>query len=91
MTLFLKASSLYGIFTQVPATFHSPESFQESFFKRLGDVATVLLDLVSVFLSLRVIPDGLDNGEIRSVCGTLAVVRFLVDELIFPTDTYSNR
>ncbi len=51
MTLFLNASSLYSIFTLallVPKTFHSIVAFQEVFFKHLGDVATVLLDLVSV-------------------------------------------
>jgi len=47
---------------------------------RLGDVATDLLDLVCLnfFLFLHVIPDGLDNGEIRSPWSTSGVVRPLV-------------
>ncbi len=38
------------------------------FFKFLGDVATILLDLVCLifFLFLHVIPDGLDDGENRA-------------------------
>ncbi len=56
------------------------EAFQEGFFKHLGDVATVLLDLVCLslfFLFLHVIPDGLDDDQIRSLCGALAVVKNL--------------
>ncbi len=34
------------IFTQVPKTVNSTVALQEGFLKRLGDVATVLLDLV---------------------------------------------
>jgi len=34
--------------------------------------------LVCFFLFLHVIPDGLDNGEIRSLYGAPAVVRLLV-------------
>ncbi len=43
---FLTASSFYSIFIQVPKTFNSTEALQVGFLKRLGDVATVLLDLV---------------------------------------------
>ncbi len=46
MALFLTASSLYSIFTQVPKTFYSIVALQEGFLKHLGEVATVLLDLV---------------------------------------------
>ncbi len=46
MALFLKASSLYSIFTQVTKTFHSTVAAQVGFLKHLGDVDTVLLDLV---------------------------------------------
>ncbi len=48
MTLFLTESSFYSIFTQVPTTFNSTVALQVDFLKHLGDVATVLLDLVSV-------------------------------------------
>ncbi len=82
MALFLKASSLYSIFTQVTKTFHSTVAAQVGFLKHLGDVDTVLLDLVSqVVLFLRVIPDELDD-EIRSLCGAPAVVRLLVQTKI---------
>ncbi len=50
MTLFLKASSLYSIFTQVPKTFNSTVALQVGLLKHLGNIATDLLD--SVFLSL---------------------------------------
>ncbi len=50
MTLFLKASSLYSIFTRVPKTFNSTVALQEGFLKHHGDVATVLLDLVCLSL-----------------------------------------
>ncbi len=46
MTLFLTASSFYSIFTQVPKTFNITVALQVGFLKHLGDVATVLLDLV---------------------------------------------
>ena len=42
MTLFLKASSLYSIFTLEPKTFQSTVDLQVGFFKSFGDVATVL-------------------------------------------------
>ncbi len=50
-------------------------AFQEGFFKHLRDVAAVLLDLICLslcFLFLHVIPDGLDDDQIRSLCGALA-------------------
>ncbi len=82
MTLFLTASSFYRIFTQVPKTFNSTVALQVGFLKHLGDIATVLLDLVCLSLSeplfLHVIPDRLDDHEIRSLSGALAVVRLLV-------------
>jgi len=45
MTLFLKASSLYSIFTQVPKTSHSTIALQAGFFRCLGLIFrwTVLL------------------------------------------------
>ncbi len=49
-------------------------AFQEGSFKHLGDIASDLLDLDCLslcFLSLHVIPDGLDD-QIRSLCGALA-------------------
>ncbi len=51
MTLFLTTFSFYNIFTQVPTTFNSTVALQVGLLKHLGDVATVLLDLVclSVF------------------------------------------
>ncbi len=39
-----------SIFTQVPKTVNSTVALQEGFLKRLGDVATVLLDLVCLGL-----------------------------------------
>ncbi len=53
--------------------------------KNIGDVATVLLDLVSksqFVLFLHIIPDSLDDDEIRSLCGALAVVRLRVQTKI---------
>ncbi len=50
MTLFLTASSFYSIFTQVPKTFNSAVALQVGLLKHLGDVATVLLDLVCLSL-----------------------------------------
>ncbi len=46
MALFLKGSSLYSIFTQVPKTFNSTVALQVGFLKRHGDVAKFLLDSV---------------------------------------------
>ncbi len=43
---FLTTSSFYSIFTQVPKTFNITVALREGFLKHLGDVATVLLDLV---------------------------------------------
>ncbi len=55
MTLFLTVSSFNCIFTQVPKTFNSTVALQVGFLKHLGDVATVLLDLVclSFFMSFQ--------------------------------------
>ncbi len=50
LTLFLTASSFYSVFTQVSKTFNSTAALQEGFSKRLGDVGTVLLDLVCLSL-----------------------------------------
>ncbi len=52
---------------------HLHTVFQVGFLKHLGDVATVLLSQFVLFL--HVIPDRRDDDEIRSLCGTLAVVR----------------
>jgi len=46
VTLFLKVSSVYSIFAQVPKMFHSILALQAGFFQYLGDVDAVLLDLV---------------------------------------------
>ncbi len=55
MTLFLTASSFYSIISQVYKTFNSTVALQVGFLKHLGDVATVLLDLVclSFFMSFQ--------------------------------------
>ncbi len=79
MTLFLTASSFYRIFSQVPKTFNSTVALQVGFLKHLGDVATDLLDLVCLMF-LHVIPDRLDDDQIRSLCGALAVVRHSLDQ-----------
>ncbi len=50
MALFLKASSFYSIFTRVSKTFNSTVALLVGFLKHLGDVATVLLDLVCLSL-----------------------------------------
>ncbi len=82
MALFLKASSFCSIFTQVSKTLNRTVALLVGFLKHLGDVATVLLDLVCLSLFLHVIPDGLDDDQIRSLCGALAVVRLLVQTII---------
>ncbi len=53
MTLFLTASSFYSIFSQVSKTFNRTVALQLGFLKHIGDIATVLLDLVwlSFFMS----------------------------------------
>ncbi len=58
-------------------TFNSTVALQVDSLKYLGDAAAVLLDLVclSLFCFLHVIPDRLDDDEIRSLCGALAVFR----------------
>ncbi len=59
------------------------KALQDGFLKHLGDVVTVLLDLVclSLFL-LFVIPDRLDDDKFRSLCGALAVFRLFVQTKI---------
>ncbi len=47
---FLTASSFDSIFTQVHKTYNSTVALQVGFLKHLGDVATVLLDLVCLSL-----------------------------------------
>ncbi len=69
MTLFLTASSFYSIFTQVPKTFHSTVALQVDFLKNLRDVATVLLDLVSVCSVSSCVSRQTDDDQIRSLCG----------------------
>ncbi len=53
-------------------------ALQVGFLKHLGDIVTVLLDLdcLSLFCFR------LDDGEIRSLCGALAVVKHLVQTKI---------
>ncbi len=58
-------------FTQVPKTC-SAAALQVGFLKHLGDVTTVLLDLVCLGLLC----------FFRSLCGALAVVRLLVQTKI---------
>ncbi len=91
-------------YAQVPKTFNSTLALQVGFLKRLGDVATVLLDLVCLSC-LHVIPDRLDDDQIRSLCGALAVIRqkshWIITitckmnvwkcKLIFPTDTLQQK
>ncbi len=57
------------------------EALQAGFLKHLGDVATVLLNLVclSLFLFLHVIPDRLDDDEMIE---NMAVVRILLQTKI---------
>ncbi len=50
MTLFLKESSFNSIFTQVSKTLNSTVALLVGFLKHLGDVVTVLLDLVCLSL-----------------------------------------
>ncbi len=50
MALFLKASSFYSIFTRVSKTLNSTVALQVGFLKHLGDVGTVVLDLVCLSL-----------------------------------------
>ncbi len=79
MTLFLTAASFDSIFTQLPKTYNSTVVLQGGVLKHLGDIATVLLDLVSRFVLFLVTED---DDEIRSLCGALAVVRLLVQTKI---------
>ncbi len=51
------------------------EALQGGFLKHLGDVATVLLDLVSVCSVSSCHSRQTDDDQIRSLCGALAVVR----------------
>ncbi len=50
-------------------------ALQVDFLKHLGDVATVLLDLVSVCSVSSCHSRQTDDDQIRSLCGALAVVR----------------
>ncbi len=72
MTLFFDRILILQHFTQVHKTFNCTVDLQVGFLKHLGDVATVLLDLVCRFL--HVIPDRLDDDKSKSLCGALAVV-----------------
>ncbi len=83
-------TAVYSIFTQVSKAFQSTVALQVVFFKHLGDVATVLLDVVCLrfvffcfFMSSQ-----MDEGEIRSLCGALAVVRLFLQTII-SLDYYS--
>ncbi len=64
MTLFLTASSFYSIFTQVPKTFR----FLEASWRRRHSSSGFSLSQFVLFL--HVIPDRLDEDEIRSLCGS---------------------
>ncbi len=64
MALFLKASSFYSIFTRVSKTLNGTVALLVGFLKHLGDIATVLLDLVCLSLFLHVTPDRLDDDQI---------------------------
>ncbi len=75
MTLFLKASSFYSIFTQLPKSFHSTGRFLQVSWRRCHSSSGFSLSQFALFL--HVIPDRLDDDEIRSMCGALAVVRLL--------------
>ncbi len=80
------------------------EALQVGLLKRLGDVATVLLDLVSV-CSVSCHSRQTDDDEISSLCGALADVRqkshWIITingkinvwkcKLIFPTDTLQQK
>ncbi len=70
MTLFLTASSFYSIFTQVPKTFNSTVALQVGLLKHLGNVATVLLDLVCLSLFCFLM-------SFHTLCGALAVVSYI--------------
>ncbi len=80
MTLFLTESSFYSIFTQVLKTSNSTVALQEGLLKHLGDLSQFFWIQFVVFL--HVIPDRLHVDQIRSMCGTLAVVRLLVQTKI---------
>ncbi len=80
-------------------------ALQVVFLKHLGDVCTVLLDLVSVCSVSSCHSDRLDDDQIRSLCGALDVFRqkshriITIDgkiyvwkcKLIFPTDTLQQK
>ncbi len=74
MTLFLTASSFYSIFTQVRKLYCS-------FAGRLLEASWRCCHSSSGFsrsqfaLFLHLIPDRLDDDDVRSLCGTLAVIR----------------
>lgn len=75
----------------MPKTFHSTVALQEGFLKHLEEIATVLLDLGShCFLFLHVIPDRLDDGEIRS-CQTPCAYKNLIGLLpLMATGMFGN-
>ncbi len=77
---FLTASSCYSIFTQVPKTFNSTVALQVGFLKMfLGDVATILLDLVCLSLFCFFMSFQTDWTMIRS---DLCVEHWLLSEKI---------
>ncbi len=81
------------------------EALQVGLLKHLGDVGTVLLELVSVCSVSSCHSRQTDDDEIRSLCGALAVVRqnshWIITisgkmsvwkyKLIFPTDTLQQK
>jgi len=63
MKLFLKASSLYSILTQVPQTLHSELcSFLQASWRCCHSSSRLRL-------FFHIIPDAFDDGQIRSLCG----------------------
>ncbi len=83
MTLFLTASSFYSIFSQVSKTFNSTVALQVGFLKHLGDVATLLLDLVCLSFFMSFQTDWMmirsDQISVWSTAYVWAVVRHSLD------------
>ncbi len=84
MALFLKASSFYSIFTRVSKTLNSTVALLVGFFEASWRCchSSSGFSLSQFVLFLHVIPDRLDDDQIRSLCGDLAVVRLLVQTII---------
>ncbi len=76
--ILISASSFYSIFTPVPKTFNGTVALNVGLLKH----SLFMLSLSQFVLFLHVIPDRLDEDQIRSLCGALAVVRLLVQTKI---------